>query len=225
MSLSHFTEDPLRTASLLVEAVERREDATGSELAALLQISTGASSVDWEPVVRELGRSLRASRDALAATEEIVTARKRDLAAAQREREGAVIGLHGELSALRTAVNAVFGASGLEKVGLDRAIPYEPLALVRLAGDVRDGLAGLSGFPALRRGMALNVRLYEAPLGHALHALANTMAGVRRAERELGEARGARDRARQEHDQRGREAAATLAKLAHRALHPPAQRA
>lgn len=224
MSLSHITEDPLRTASLLVEAAERREDALDSELASLLERCTGASSVDWEPVVRELGRSLRASRDTLAAAEEIVAARMRARASAEREREAAVRGMHRELMGLRTAITAVFGAIGLKKLGLDRPVPYEPLALVRLAGEVRDALARLSGFPALRRGMALNIRLYEAPLGHALHALANAIAGVRRAERELCEARGARDRFQQEHDQRGRDAAETLAKLARRALRPPAPR-
>jgi hypothetical protein len=87
-----------------------------------------------------------------------------------------------------------------------------------MAGEVRDGLSGLSGFPALRRGMALNIRLHEAPLDCALYELTNAITVVRRAERDLRGARTERDRAHKEHERRGLAAAEALARLGTRAV-------
>jgi hypothetical protein len=210
--------DPLRTAALLVQAAEAGSEALEPELTALLApFASAAPAVDWEPVVRELGRSLRASRDALATAEETYRARDAELLAAQRGREQAVTALQQELGVLRMAVDAVFGAQGLQKMKLDRPIPCEPATLLRMAGEVRDGLSALAGFPALRRGMALNIRMHEAPLDRALYALCNSITEVRRAERLLRTARNERDQAHKEHEQRGRSAAEALAKLGRRA--------
>jgi hypothetical protein len=219
MTPSGIMTDPLRTAALLVQAAEAGSATLEPELAALLApYASAAPTVDWEPVVRELGRSLRTSRDALAAAEESCRARGVEMLAAQRGREQAVAALQQELSVLRTAVDAVFGAQGLQGMKLDRPIACEPATLLRMAGEVRDGLAGLAGFPALRRGVALNIRLHEAPLDRALFALANSITEVRRAERLLRTARSERDRAHKEHEQRGRSAAEALAKLGRRAV-------
>jgi hypothetical protein len=219
MTPSGITTDPLRTAALLVQAAEAGSAAIAPELAALLApYASAASTVDWEPVVRELGRSLRASRDTLVAAEESCHARGVEMLAAQRGREQAVAALQQELTALRMAVNAVFGAQGLQRMRLDRPIACEPTMLLRMAGEVRDGLSELAGFPALRRGVALNIRLHEAPLDRALFALANSITEVRRAERSLRTARNERDRAHKEHEQRGRSAAEALAKLGRRAV-------
>lgn len=218
MTPSGITADPLRTAALLVQAAEAGSAAIEPELAALLApYASAAPAVDWEPVVRELGRCLRASRDMLAAAEESCRARGAELLAAQRGQEQAIAALQQELGALRTAVDAVFGAQGLKTMKLDRAIACEPTALLRMAGEVRDGLSGLAGFPALRRGMALNIRLHEAPLDRALFALANGITEARRAERALRAACTERDQAYKEHERRGRSAAEALAKLGRRA--------
>src|SRR5690606_19758363 len=126
-----------------VQAAEAGSAGIEPELEALLAPYSGATpAVDWEPVVRELGRSLRTSRDALTAAEESCRARSADLLAAQRGREQAVAVLQQELAALRTAVDAVFGAQGLQKIKLDRPIPCEPTMLLRMASEVRDGLSG-----------------------------------------------------------------------------------
>jgi hypothetical protein len=211
-----ITTDPLRTAALLVQAAEAGSAALEPELAALL--ASASPTVDWEPVIRELGRSLRASCDTLAAAEESCRARGIEMLAAQRGREQAVAALQRELTALRMAVDAVFGNQGLQRMKLDRPIASEPTTLLRMAGEVRDGLSDLAGFPALRRGVALNIRLHQAPLDRALFGLANSITEVQRAERLLRTARSERDRAHKEHEQRGRSAAETLAKLGRRAV-------
>ena len=218
MTPSRITTDPLRTAALLVQAAEACSDTLEPELTALLApYASAAPAVDWEPVVRALGRSLRASCAALAAAEESCRVGAADLLEAQGGREQAVAALQRELGALRTAVDAVFGADGLQRMKLDRPIACEPTTLLRMAGEVRDGLSALAGFPALSRGMALNIRLHEAPLDRALFALANRITEVRRAEQSLRTSRTERDRAHQEHEQRGRAAAEALAKLGRRA--------
>lgn len=219
MTPSGITTDPLRTAALLVQAAEAGSAALAPELAALLAPYASAEhAVDWEPVIRELGRSLRASGDMLAAAEESCQARNDELLEAQRGREQAVAVLQRELTALRMAVDAVFGTQGLQRMRLDRPIAGEPTTLLRMAGEVRDGLSDLAGFPALRRGVALNIRLHQEPLDSALFTLANSITEVRRAERLLRTARTERDRAHKEHEQRGRAAAETLAKLGRRAV-------
>ncbi len=202
-----------------MQAAETGSADLEPELAALLaSYASAAPAVDWDPVVRELGRSLRVSRDSLAAAEESCRARSAEMQAAQRSREQAVATLQRELTALRMAVDAVFGTQGLQRMKLDRPIAGEPTLLLRMAGEVRDGLSELAGFPALRRGVALNIRLHEAPLDRALFALSNSITEVRRAERLLRTARTERDRAHKEHEQRGRSAAETLAKLGRRAV-------
>jgi hypothetical protein len=219
MTPSGITTDPLRTAALLVQAAEAGTAALAPELAALLApYASAAPAVDWEPVIRELGRSLRASRDMLAAAEDACRARNAEMMEAQRGREQAVAALQRELTALRVAVDAVFGAQGLQRMKLDRPIACEPATLLRMAGEVRDGLSDLAGFPALRRGVALNIRLHQAPLDRALFALSNSITEVRRAERLLRTARSERERAHKEHEQRGQAAAETLAKLGRRAV-------
>jgi hypothetical protein len=219
MTPSGITTDPLRTAALLVQAAEAGSATLEPELAALLApYASAVPAVDWEPVVRELGRSLRASRDMLATAEDACRARNAELLDAQRGREQAVAALQRELTALRMAVDAVFGAQGLQRMKLDRPIACDPTTLVRMAGEVRDGLSDLAGFPALRRGVALNIRLHQAPLDRALFALANSITEVRRAERLLRSARSERERAHKEHEQRGRSAGETLAKLGRRAV-------
>lgn len=219
MTPSGITTDPLRTAALLVQAAEAGSATLEPELAALLApYANAVPAVDWEPVIRELGRSLRASRDMLATAEDACRARNAELLDAQRGREQAVAALQRELTALRMAVDAVFGTQGLQRMKLDRPIACDPTTLVRMAGEVRDGLSDLAGFPALRRGVALNIRLHQAPLDHALFALANSITEVRRAERLLRSARSERERAHKEHEQRGRSAGETLAKLGRRAV-------
>jgi hypothetical protein len=219
MTSSGITADPLRTAALLVRAAEGSSEVLDPELEALLApYASAASAVDWEPVVRELGRSLRASRDALAVAEAACDACNTALLAAQQGRERAVATLQHELTALRTAVDAIFGAQGLQKMKLGQVMPGDPTALLRMAGMVRDGLTGLSGFPALRRGIALNIRLHAAPLDRALYALSNSITEVQRAERALRMARSERERAHKDHEQRGRAAAEALAKLGRRAM-------
>lgn len=209
----------MRTAALLVRAAEAGSAELEPALAELLApYASAAPTVDWEPVVRELGRTLRASRDALAAAEDACSALSAEMLEAQRGREQAVAALQQELGCLRTAVDAVFGAQGLQRMKLDRPISCEPAALLRMAGEVRDGLSALAGFPALRRGVALNIRLHEAPLDRALFALSNSITEVRRAERLLRASRNERDRAHKDHEQRGRSAAEALAKLGRRAM-------
>ncbi len=219
MTPSGIMDDPLRTAALLVRAAETGAATLDPELEALLApYVEGAPALDWEPVVRELGRSLRTTRDALAVAEEACRVRHAELSAAQRAREQAVTALQQELATLRTAVEAVFGGQGTQKMKLDGIIACEPTALLRMAGEVRDGLSGLSGFPALRRGISLNLRLHEAPLDCALYALTNAITVVRRAERELRGARIERERAHKEHERRGLAAAEALARLGTRAV-------
>ena len=130
MTSSGIMDDPLRTAALLVRAAETGAATLDPELEALLApYVEGAPAMDWEPVVRELGRSLRATRDALAVAEEACRVRHAELSAAQLAREQAVTALQQELVALRTAVEAVFGSQGTQKMKLDSVIACEPTAL------------------------------------------------------------------------------------------------
>ncbi|ACY17173.1 hypothetical protein [Haliangium ochraceum] len=216
MSLSTPTRDPVRTASLLVKAAERGDETLDAELAEVLGPHT-ETSVDWVPVVQALGRSLQASYNALRKAEDACADTETEYAAAQRRREDSVNALKDELRSLRITVDAVFGTKALTQLSLDRTVSGEPLALLRLGNTARDGLGELSGFPALRRGMALNVRLHEAPLGSALYELNQAVMAVRRAERAFRSACRDRDALLGELTKRGRDAVESLDKLARRA--------
>ncbi len=205
-------------ADLFVAAADESSPYAEEALASLLASfpAAAARTDEWAPVVRELGRSLQSAHAALVEAATALSDRENELIEAQRDREEASELLRQELSALRMVVGAVFGHDSLTAMGLDREIPEEPLALVRMAGEVRDGLSRLSGFEALRSGMALSPRMYEASLSSALHTLTSAMATLRNAARARRNADAVYERAGDLYRARGNEAANALERLLRR---------
>ncbi len=213
-------DDPQRAAPLLLAAADEANAASTDAITDLLApyLAAGVRVDDWAPVIRELGRSLRSTHNALRTAEEQFATRDGALVEACHVRTEAIAALREQLQAARAVVGAVFGPAELKKTALDEEIPNEAMSLVRMASQVSTKLSYFIGFPALRRGLALSERIHHAPLGGALHALASAMAAVRSSERAQQHARTARIQAQEAFELRAREAVRTLDELMRRAV-------
>jgi hypothetical protein len=155
-------------AATVVQAAFTHADAVGAALErTLVPALPGTAGESFTELIRRLGRTLKASIDALVAADMAHEAEKADDRPVRRELDESAAALYREVVDLRRAVEAVGGARALALAGLTGITTREHTALLRLGQDVQDRLPVLASEIVPRRGLSFDVSACAGPLAAA----------------------------------------------------------
>lgn len=159
-------------AATVIQAAFTHAEAVGARLEqTLVPALPGTAENSIAEFIRRLGRTLKASIDALVAADMAHEIEKADDRPVRGEVDEAAAALYRELVDLRRAVAAVGGARALALAGLTGVTTREHTALLRLGRDVQDRLPVLASQISPRRGLSFDAAAYAAPLAAATNRL------------------------------------------------------